>query len=120
MQKLKIYFSDTMETISHVGMNNLVILKQDKRIKSLKGLGRKIAKTLSDYRPSLIKDGYFQVLDFETERILCEGFTSKGDKETSKLYYEITNKPFAFLSIKQFRGYLTFSCPIHQPLFNKV
>ena len=96
--KVKVYFGETQDNISTVGMNNLVIIK-DNRVRTAKGLAKSLSETIGLYRSALANNKHFLLLDWDTDKILGHGYTSKGDEHTSTLYYELTKKPFGFLKL---------------------
>lgn len=97
--KVKVYFGETPDNISTVGMNNLIIFK-DNRVRTAKGLAKSLSETIGLYRMELANNRHFLILDWDTDEVLGGGYTSKGDESTSKLYYELTKKPFSFIKLK--------------------
>lgn len=93
-----IYFGDSPDGITTVGMNNLIHI-QDSRLKTAKGLARHLARIICLYHRAKINNKHFIILNKWDDK-LGGGFTSKGDNETSKLYYELTGRKFAYLNLQ--------------------
>lgn len=109
--KVRVYFGATGEQpndIQTIGMNNLITIN-DNRVKTAKGLAKSLSECLY-FHPHKINNKPFVVLN-DKGNVIGSGFTSLGNKETNHLYFELTKKVFAYVSLK-LSGYDKVTYPI--------
>lgn len=109
--KVRVYFGamgESPDKISTVGMNNLITIN-DGRVKTARGLAKSLAECLY-FHPHKVDNKPFLVLN-DKGNVIGSGFTSLGNKETNHLYFELTKKIFAYVSLK-LNGYDKVAYPI--------